>query len=106
MQDKRGAKALRTRRPAARRVGLAICDYAHVVVQRSSIAIASALNSLDGVPLEALLMDMRTIFAQSISEAFGLNVQFALIKVSYLSMHNRNLKKRTNCLCLSKLVNG
>jgi len=59
---------------------LAIGDYACVILRRSSIAIASILNSLETVPRDELPSDERNHFFQKIANVFGVDVTSPLIE--------------------------
>ena len=63
------------------KVALAIKDHACVPLRRSHIAVASILNSLDGVAQDDFPSDKRTQFVQAISDAFDLDADSPLIRL-------------------------
>mmetsp|Transcript_18483 Transcript_18483/g.31743 ORF Transcript_18483/g.31743 Transcript_18483/m.31743 type:complete len:287 (-) Transcript_18483:16-876(-) len=72
-----------------RQIKHAMEDYAFIILRRSSIAIASILNSLDEIDEDDFPSSERTQFVQKISQAFDVDIASPLIR----AIKKRLLKK-------------
>jgi len=87
--SERSTVAPRLWQESRRQVELTIEDYGFVPVRSSCLAVASVLNSLDGIPQEVFSSDKRVKFTQEVLAAFGVKSDSPMIKI----VRNRLLEK-------------